>query len=266
MSMEDAIYENNIQLVAELLECDKKSITQNVYGFDPLKLAVMSYKDDIVDLLIRLSYTININEKDNGGSTPLILACIVVPDSQDDILRNLRIIKLLLNAGANIDDQNIQGNTALHLAIINNYEEAVKILVSYKPNLEILNHNGDTPFMICYKNLSPLGKYVIHDINNFNNSKNILRDCILDASVEEVSYLLELGSDPNSVYDDMTNLAKAIYLRNRYKEFEQNFYVIIDLLLSYGARKDIFYSKKTSPVDLAKKFKDNKILELLSKY
>ena len=55
---------------------------------------------------------------------------------------NIEMVKLLLNAGANIDKQDDQGYTALIRAAYNNYREIVKLLLDYYADEFILNDNN----------------------------------------------------------------------------------------------------------------------------
>lgn len=58
------------------------------------------------------------------------------------------ILKYLIYSGANLNMQNLFGNTALHNAILQNQKEIVKILVKNNANLNIFNIDGYTPLML----------------------------------------------------------------------------------------------------------------------
>ena len=55
---------------------------------------------------------------------------------------NIEMVKLLLNAGANIDKQDDQGYTALIRAAYNNNREIVELLLDYYADEFILNDNN----------------------------------------------------------------------------------------------------------------------------
>ena len=55
---------------------------------------------------------------------------------------NIEIVKLLLNAGADIDKQNIAGDTALIKAAISNYRKIIKLLLDYGADEFILDNNN----------------------------------------------------------------------------------------------------------------------------
>ena len=71
-----------------------------------------------------------------GGSSPLITACLY---EQKEIAR------LLLDAGANINFQNNDGSTALHVSAFFCKPEIVKLLLERKANKTIKNKYNDTP-------------------------------------------------------------------------------------------------------------------------
>ena len=88
----------------------------------------------------------NINEKDPfGGSSPLISA---------SLFDKPEMVKVLLDAGADINFQNNDGSTALHTAAFFCRPEIVKMLVDKKADKTIKNKYGAT----AYDNVA--GSYV----------------------------------------------------------------------------------------------------------
>lgn len=78
----------------------------------------------------------NLNEKDSmGGSSPLITACLY---------EKKEIALLLIKAGADINFQNNDGSTALHISAFFCKPEMVKFLLSQKANKTIKNKYGST--------------------------------------------------------------------------------------------------------------------------
>ncbi|EKX47817.1 hypothetical protein GUITHDRAFT_151976 [Guillardia theta CCMP2712] len=58
---------------------------------------------------------------------------------------HLRIVKLLLRNKADINFQNSEGNSPMHLANIFNYKELVNYLISKGANKELKNKRGHSP-------------------------------------------------------------------------------------------------------------------------
>ena len=56
---------------------------------------------------------------------------------------NLKMAKKLLRRGADINYVNLKGKTALHLAIENKKEDAIKLLIENKAYLHIVDFSGE---------------------------------------------------------------------------------------------------------------------------
>ena len=76
-------------------------------------------------------------EEKETGNTYLQLAII---DNYPEL------VKYFLAKGANINKQNNNGDTALHIALKNKNLEMIKLIMSYKPALDIPNNDGVIPF------------------------------------------------------------------------------------------------------------------------
>ena len=74
-----------------------------------------------------------------------------------------------MEKGANINKQNNNGDTALHIALRNNNMEIVKIIMNYKPNMDIPNNEG----IIAFELFTPQMKsdFKIDKIIIFNPAK-----------------------------------------------------------------------------------------------
>ncbi|KAL5516656.1 hypothetical protein EMCRGX_G002046 [Ephydatia muelleri] len=75
---------------------------------------------------------------------------------------NAEVVKILVSAGAHVNDQNKHGDTALHLAAQLGREECVRLLLSV-PGIDanLVNHSGQTPLKLAsrYAVLTVLQKY-----------------------------------------------------------------------------------------------------------
>ncbi|NEW61289.1 ankyrin repeat domain-containing protein [Sulfurovum sp. bin170] len=116
----------------------EKVPTYQLYKYDKtiLHYAVELEKYDIVEFLV--SKNIELSRK--GGvyyQTAL----------QDAIFyQYFRIARLLINNGTPLDIQNIDGDTALHIAAKNGYSDMVNLLLSNGASKNIYNANGNTPY------------------------------------------------------------------------------------------------------------------------
>ncbi|XP_036354504.1 26S proteasome non-ATPase regulatory subunit 10-like, partial [Octopus sinensis] len=63
------------------------------------------------------------------------------------------VVAFLVSSGANVNKQNSFGNTPLHLAVENNYEDVVKVLLNSKENnnlqVNLQNRDGWTALHVA---------------------------------------------------------------------------------------------------------------------
>lgn len=84
----------------------------------------------------------DINETDTYGNTPLHISVSQCTDHNSPIP-----CKWLCNNGADINIQNINGQTALHLACYSGFSNCIKdILGTGKCNIDIKDNNGKTAY------------------------------------------------------------------------------------------------------------------------
>lgn len=154
-----------------------------VVGSTPLLFAANNGYNDIV--LFLLQKGANIENKDNGGNTALILASkegktglihasgnlnygVVVKLIENEVKldiqdrhgktalmhasHNIDIVKCLINAGASIDIQHRKnGNTALIDAVFRKDIEMVDTLIKGGANLELINYCENSALLLAYK-------------------------------------------------------------------------------------------------------------------
>ena len=123
-----------------------------------LHIASIYDLNNFIELLVDLKCEINIREK-AGGLTPIMLCILNGNNSGFDIF-----MKRKNEIDLNIQDY--EGNTGLHLAIIdNNYEVIAKIIdLNISLNLNICNLDGNTPLHIILSKIF----YDNINISNYN--------------------------------------------------------------------------------------------------
>lgn len=143
-------YTNNFQKLANISEFTKKMAIVNVSGEvnqeiagDPL-ITVSSELGDynLVSALVKLGANVNSFRKSKYalGNTALIEAARYGYS---------KIVKLLIENGADINQTNYMGNTALMYASANRHLDCVKELLEQGANVEIADINNDTPLLIA---------------------------------------------------------------------------------------------------------------------
>lgn len=155
-------YESTEKIVSLLIQNGVNINTKNRYGTTALMYAAYSHDSKCVDLLIKNKADINIKDKNKRNA--LIYSCM---NSDWGLYGSLNpdVLKSLINAGANINEIDEEGNTAL-LYAIDVYNEAfgwyddenddylvdaladtykaIKLLIDNGSNVNIKNKNGET--------------------------------------------------------------------------------------------------------------------------
>jgi ankyrin repeat protein len=58
-------------------------------------------------------------------------------------------VEFLLDKGADVNHKNYNGNTPLHIAIVNQDLEVCKVLISRGADVSITNNEGKTPLQVA---------------------------------------------------------------------------------------------------------------------
>jgi ankyrin repeat protein len=73
------------------------------------------------------------------------------------------MVNLLIESGANINAQNILGETPLMLAIVKNYEDVIYTLLKNGAKIDIKNNIGETAYILCLKhNRKKIQQYLVN--------------------------------------------------------------------------------------------------------
>lgn len=118
------------EVVKALIKANADFSVYNDEGITPLHLAVFKGHKEVVKTLIEAKIDLSKGTKQKGnmeGATALMFAAN---------LGKIEIVKLLIAAGANIDDKDKAGMTAFNYAAGGDQPEVVKILKEAKANLE----------------------------------------------------------------------------------------------------------------------------------
>jgi hypothetical protein len=114
------------------------------YGRNPLHGAAYSGNSEVVRLLIEYgAAAADVNARDSGGSTPLLLA------SEGHNFGDGSVVRLLLEHGADINVQNHFGRTPLHRASFRGALEVVRLLLGHGADVEAKNNIDKTALQIA---------------------------------------------------------------------------------------------------------------------
>ena len=119
----EATLDGNVNAVKETVRRDSSSVDSKSgsLGFTALHLTTINGDEELTEFLIE-GGNANVNARDNGGFSPLHHAASN---------GHSRIVKILLEHGADIDAENKNGKTPLQYARKNAWEEIVRILLEH---------------------------------------------------------------------------------------------------------------------------------------
>ncbi|MCQ2755029.1 MAG: AAA family ATPase, partial [bacterium] len=134
-----------------------------------------------------LSMGININSVDYQNKSPIFYS------------KNIQIFEFLHQNGANLNIQDIYGNSLLHQAIIKKQNNIIDYLIDNEINLDLEDINGKTPLFLTIDNpelfdkLNQAGADLHH---KDKNGQNLLHYAAINDNSELYLKLLNLGLNP----------------------------------------------------------------------
>lgn len=144
----ESVSNDNIDLIALLLQNGANINLKDDEEETPLTVAILNESIDVIDFLLR--HGSNPNLKDDEGETPLIRAISC---------KNIKIIELLLQHGADTGLKNAYGETPLIYAIstldYDNITDIINLLVEKTIDLNEQDNDGDTALHLAVENELP---------------------------------------------------------------------------------------------------------------
>ena len=128
----------------------------------PLEIAILWCMPDVVKLL--LIYGGDPDFRDSKDMTPLMKSAILGIQDARPIKDKLQIVMHLIDAGAQIDAQSLNGKTALMYATGNSRTEIVELLISSGASLSIKDHQGNQACDIIDRSVTPQQRIYLQNI------------------------------------------------------------------------------------------------------
>jgi len=232
-----AILNNDISKIKKLLE-NKSQVDLNKLMENGETLMTTAVEKDlypIVELLIE-NYA-SLSATNSKKETPLMVAA---KKGFENLLR------LLISLGSKPDTKDLNGNTALHLAILNSHESVALFLINSRTNIDITNNDNQSALKLA-------------EVLNLKQVLSLLR------SLTQSSVGLPNKSDVRNLFrlGDLESLNQLFIkypsVSHEYKDL--NFYVLImrshehdkalsmtHLLISYGVNIDGPHGSDVTPL------------------
>lgn len=237
-----AIRYKNRYALQELLSNGADANYKNNENMNALHLAVL--KKDITMVKMLIKYIKNIDSRTNAGSTALHYACnfqlldivkiLLDNGASQDIIEleydfypifysvvqnNIEMTKLLVDSGANPNQQDYVGNTIIHYAIMNKHMEILDYIME---NYEIINKNANMYIEDINMKNDVLGNFIDPNIVNIEGL-TITHLLIYAYQPEFDKYLKKIIPQDNLNYqDNMGNTILHLISENNLWEKFQN--------------------------------------------
>lgn len=131
-----------VELVEDGLDINRLSRKVAIPNRTLIEMAISDEDLDMVELLVENGADVNIRD-----GSPLVKAIE---------MDNIRFVKYLLSVGADPNIQDYDGNTALHIAVIDDNIKIIKLLLQYGADSDIQNKRGETPYDIANEEIRAL--------------------------------------------------------------------------------------------------------------
>lgn len=191
-----AIMKNNLEMVSKLLKedsCDDIMI-------DEKPALIYAIEKGYFDISLKLiEANADVSQTDDDNYSPLHYAFI-------NETTPLRVIKSLVEHGANVNAVSSIGRTPLHIACINGNLHAMKYLISVGADLHRTDMFGNTLMHIaCMNNYTDIVKYLISsELNLYQENNNDIQavDLLEDSKRQKLLYSIRF-KDKKKMQDDL---------------------------------------------------------------
>jgi len=248
----------NVEIAKYLIEHGAEIDSKNQYGWTPLRLASNEGYMPLVNFLLEkgadlsplyiadklfldaakngdldglkkyLTRGASVNAVDSEGNTALLY---VTKPQDKPFINTLEMVKLLIESGADLEDRNTIGETALQQAILTKNDSVIYYLIEKGSNLESSDANGNT----------------------------ILITSVLSENLKLLQFLIKKKVDLNILNAQGKS---PLYLASEFGKTEA-----AKILLNYPVEIDLIveesYNKNYTPLLIASKNGNEKIVSLL---
>lgn len=198
--MYDAIKQNDLDTIESLIKKGYDVNNQNFYCNTPLISALYPQKYEIVELFLKNGADPNLCSYDKFSNFPDTFPLSLASDRCD-----FRIIKLLVEYGADVNIQNIAcGDTPLQHVVIRGLIRPIKYLISKGARINGAGNEARTALMetaFCSQNTEKIIKILVEHGAGINyrdtDGNTALMYACQTCNIRAIKTLIELGADVN---------------------------------------------------------------------
>ena len=228
-------------------------------GCSPLATAISKEYVYMIDkLLIDMSDTIDVNTADSSGDTPLIKAIWSAASASETLMsreESVRVVRRLVELGADVNARNETGRTALFVAVYENLTDMALLLLDAGASCQLShtdtnnNNNNNTNFTLIHYaclqgNYTVTKKLLEHkcDPNSTaaGSCESLVYSAVTKGYLDIVALLIAYGADVNftvgsAIDNKCTALQAAVYYLRDYELFK----AMVDTLVAGHADLNI---------------------------
>lgn len=249
-----ALKNRRINTVKMLLKHGVNPMIKTRDGESVLHLAVIYLRNNfnIINYLIKIK-RVDINEIDNEGNTPLIIAFEMY---------NLEAAEILLDNGADPNIKNNDGKSALHFVMKYSFLPNIYLLhhlLNAGANVNEIDNEGNSPLIVALSNTNFKFAKILFDhganptIKNKNGKSALhfaVKYALFDLDVQLLVELIKAGANVNDIDNEgNTPLIKVLQSYNSVSTFN-----IVTILLENGANLNIKNKKGQTAITLDTNF------------
>lgn len=154
-------------IITKLLKAGAYINARNRNNINPIFLAANNRLMDTYKLL--LEHGADADQAANNGVKPKDILRSIIKGKNKELLNSvdgpLDKITNIINAGANINAVDENGNSCLHLAVLHGRCDLIKFLITNGVNVNVVNNDGETPLHLAETKEVLLELFAINGIN-----------------------------------------------------------------------------------------------------
>ncbi|XP_029420781.1 ankyrin repeat and death domain-containing protein 1B isoform X1 [Nannospalax galili] len=248
-----AAWSGSFEVMLMLVKAGADQRAKSQEGMNALHFAAQGNNLHIVDYLIQDLHLKDLNQPDERGRKPFLLAA---EKGHVEMIEKLTFLNL------HTSEKDKEGNTALHLAAMHGHSLAVQALLTQWQEVNETNENGETPFFLaveggheeCSRMLLSAGSDV-----NIPNKLNVsaLQTATRNGHVSLVNFLLSENIDLQQTREPTESPLHLAVINNHI--------TVVNSLLSAQHDPDILDQRQQTPLHVAANLGNVELVETLLK-
>eukprot|EP00833_Pecoramyces_ruminatium_P008856 jgi/Orpsp1_1/1182888/evm.model.c7180000083072.1 len=158
----------NYKKIKNLIKLGIDINNKNRDGDSPLTIVCKNKNIEIIEKIKIIKYML-----DNGANINIKDRYDLTPLMIACYFNNIKLVKFLIDSNSNINFKNKDGDTAITIARCFNNKDIIELLIKSKDNIDIKNNNNEIENITNYKVDLNLNENIENDIDTQGNNENL---------------------------------------------------------------------------------------------